>query len=379
MKNELENIDQLFKNAFENYEAHVDASAWNNIQQPIGSSAGNAAASSNAASIASKSIFLKVASAIVISSAVVATSIIVYNNYNTPTTPLSENLTPANEEQVVTPITVAETPTTNPEINTNTNEPAIIKEASAEIEKVTYEKVATTTPSTTEKPTNSSEKVATSSTTSTEKNTSSTTEKANTVTANSTIPSPNNNQNNSVLSPAPTPFVIEVKTNVTKGDAPLYVEFNAEGNATKYKWNFNDGSKNEEQATVYHTFLKPGTYEVILEAKDKYNQTTSSTIHIEVTSSIKSSLAEIKKIITPNGDGKNDILKIEGENIESFQVSVLNQNGKPIFEWNTIDGFWDGRDMNNNILPDGTYYISGVAIGVDGVKHLIKQSITLRK
>lgn len=372
MKNELENIDQLFKSTFENYEANVDASVWNTIQQSIGISVGNTAAAS---SVASKSVLLKIASAIIISSAVVATSIIVYNNNKTA--PSTESSIIENKNNIIEPIAVLETQISNSEINTVV-ESTNIQEPNTEIQKEINIIEENTKKTTAEK------EIVVAVNNSSDNKINSVNENKDVISKSSSTATKNNENASSSSTPTtktttPEPLTVELKTNTTKGDAPLDVEFFAEGNAVKYHWNFNDDTKNSDQQNVYHTFLKPGIYVVSLEVKDNNNSTQLLETTIEVTSTIKSSLDEIPTIFTPNNDGKNDILKIEGENIESFQASVLNQNGKPIFEWNTIDGFWDGRDMNNNILPDGTYYISGVAIGVDGVKHLIKQSITLRK
>jgi len=372
VKNELDNIDQLFKNTFENYKANVDASVWNTIQQSIGASVGNTAAAS---SVASKSVLLKIASAIIISSTVVATSILVYNNNKTA--PATENAIIENENNIIEPITVLETPIPNAEINTAV-ESTNIQEPTTEIQKEINKSKENTKKITTEK-----EKIDVA-TNSSDNKINPVNENKDVISKSSSTATKNNENTSSSSTPTsktttPEPLAVELKTNTTKGDAPLDVEFFAEGNAVKYRWNFNDGTKNIEQSNAYHTFTNPGIYTVTLEVEGNNNQTKILKTTIEVTSTIKSSLAEIPTIFTPNNDGKNDILKIEGKNIESFQVSVLNQNGKPIFEWNTLDGFWDGRDMNNNPLPIGTYYISGVAIGVDGVKHLIKQSITLRK
>jgi len=371
VKNELDNIDQLFKTTFENYEANVDASVWNTIQQSIGASVGNTAAAS---SVASKSALLKIASAIIISSVVVVSSVLIYNNFNTP---LTENAIIENENNIIEPMAVLETQIPNSEINTVV-ESTNIQEPNTEIQKEINIIEENTKKITAEK------EIVVAANNSSDNKINPVNENKDVISKSSSAATKNNE--NTSLSSTPTtktttpePLAVELKTNTTKGDAPLDVEFFAEGNAVKYRWDFNDGTKNSDQQNVYHTFLKPGIYVVSLEVKDNNNSSQLLETTIEVTSTIKSSLAEIPTIFTPNNDGKNDILKIEGENIESFQVSVMNQNGKPIFEWNTIDGFWDGRDMNNNILPDGTYYISGVAIGVDGVKHLIKQSITLRK
>ena len=170
---------------------------------------------------------------------------------------------------------------------------------------------------------------------------------------------------------------VKLKASTKKGDAPLYVEFNVVGEAADYQWYVDGITKSGEN--VYHTFDNPGKYEVLLTVKDKQGKTKTITENIEVLSLVKSSISDIQNIFTPNGDGKNDILLIEGENIKEFKAVVYNQNGTVIFEWNTISGFWDGKDMNNQPVPDGTYFLVINALGEDNKPYEFKQSVTLRK
>jgi gliding motility-associated-like protein len=71
-------------------------------------------------------------------------------------------------------------------------------------------------------------------------------------------------------------------------------------------------------------------------------------------------------IITPNGDGKNEIFVIESENITSLRVQVRDMNGRLIHEWNNLHGFWDGRLGNGDQAPEGTYLINIFAVRADG-------------
>ncbi len=71
-------------------------------------------------------------------------------------------------------------------------------------------------------------------------------------------------------------------------------------------------------------------------------------------------------IITPNGDGKNEIFVIRSENISSLQVQVRDLNGRVVHEWDNLHGFWDGRLGNGDLAPEGTYLINIFAIRADG-------------
>jgi gliding motility-associated-like protein len=72
---------------------------------------------------------------------------------------------------------------------------------------------------------------------------------------------------------------------------------------------------------------------------------------------IVNSLDKIPNVITPNGDGVNDLWKIP--QMESFPhaiIRVIDMAGKLVFE--SAAGYpvpWDGRDKGTQ-LPMGTYY-----------------------
>ena len=66
----------------------------------------------------------------------------------------------------------------------------------------------------------------------------------------------------------------------------------------------------------------------------------------------------IPTVITPNGDGKNDLFHVE--NIESFTSSelvVLNRWGSEVYRSAPYLNNWGGTDQNMEALTEGTYYI----------------------
>lgn len=71
-------------------------------------------------------------------------------------------------------------------------------------------------------------------------------------------------------------------------------------------------------------------------------------------------VVKVYKVITPNGDNRNDYLKIDGLDCGGNDVNTLqvfNRWGNMVFEADNYNpaAFWDGT-YNGNPVPDGTYF-----------------------
>ena len=76
------------------------------------------------------------------------------------------------------------------------------------------------------------------------------------------------------------------------------------------------------------------------------------------------------KFFTPNGDGKNDIWKIEGADDGSFTVadiSIYNRFGVLLFQSDASNFGWDGLSKGK-ILPSNTYWFKVILKGINGRK-----------
>ena len=61
---------------------------------------------------------------------------------------------------------------------------------------------------------------------------------------------------------------------------------------------------------------------------------------------------EVPNVITPNGDGVNDVFTIKNiEAVESSTVLIFDRWGKKIFESHNYKNDWDGGNA-----ADGTYF-----------------------
>lgn len=370
MKKDLNHIDEIFKNSLENFEANVDPSIWTNVSQSIGNTVGTTSVGGAAASGVSKSILFYAAASIIATATVVGSVYLLNNNkpkqkpieQTTITTPILEEHT---EMQVVTedktenivdeesrttliteeseaPLTLSNQLVNNEEVETKNTTNEILETSTQTVDEIIVNKNSTETKTTIVKP--------------------ETKENTNQKTAQET---------------ATKEFNISIRSNVKKGKAPLDVEFGVSGEGVSYLWDFGDNTSISSEESPYHTFKKPGTYKVTLTAIDEDANVKVSYQIIEVEKNKISKLDEIQNVFSPNGDGINDIIKVDGENITKFHAAVMDSKGNLIYEWESIDGFWDGRDNNNNILPKGTYYLIVTATGEDGEQHIDKKSIQL--
>jgi gliding motility-associated-like protein len=371
VKKEFNHIEDIFKDAFDGFEANVDPSVWSTIQSNIGT--GNGATPnhpvSSIVSSTSKAILTKfiAGAAIFVGLATVTYYLVVDDTTQEINKSTAENsLTTTQKMLVEDTEQIKNTNPTSSNVRLENNEqttistPPIIATKNKVAEEKTVKNNINNEESITEN------KVAEKSTSTQQNNTP--TEKQNTQ---------ENQKNTERKVVEPINLTVKIKANTLKGKAPLDVEFNVEGNAVAYSWDFGDGSAISSQENSFHTFSNPGKYTIKLTAIDKNANAKTVLQVITVESNHSSSLSAVPTVFSPNGDGINDIIKIDGENIKEFTALVRDAKGDLVFEWKSLEGFWDGRDLNNQLLPQGVYYIVVVAIGEDGENHTIKQRIQL--
>lgn len=368
MKKDFNNIEEIFKNAFDGFEANVDPSVWSNIQSNI--SAGNGVPNnpSSVVASASKAVLTKIVAGVVIATGL-ATSVYYLSDTNKEVeTPNSTVVTQNNQVSNQAALTPAVKETQNVTSTTHTNEVSIQNNSEKTSESIEKQiKVDNNTKLDKQPTVKTDNKV--------QPNAVATSQNNNTVAGTNTGNTANNIADKKATEQLD--LTVKIKASQTKGKAPLDVEFNVDGNAVAYSWDFGDGSEISGQENSFHTFAAPGKYTVKLTAIDKNANAKTVLQVITVEQNIKSTLSTIPTVFSPNADGINDVIKIDGENIKSFTAIVRDSKGNVVFEWKTLEGFWDGRDLNNQNLPKGTYYIVVVAVGVDGENHMRKQSIQL--
>lgn len=131
---------------------------------------------------------------------------------------------------------------------------------------------------------------------------------------------------------------------------------NTSSNATDYYWAFGNGNSSTEEDPS-NTYFSNGTYTItqVVTGALGCSDSTSASITINTVTTKVETL--IPNAISPNGDGKNDIWKLDFINLlyPEARVEVYNQWGQQVFFSKGYNFAWDGI-YNGELLPDGTYY-----------------------
>jgi len=172
-----------------------------------------------------------------------------------------------------------------------------------------------------------------------------------------------------------------IQASVISGKVPLDVIFDVDGeNIVSYSWDFGDDLSTSDIASPFHTFNEPGQYKVKLIVLDKYANTKTLIKIINVEKNISSSIGAVQNAFSPNGDGNNDMFIIKtGQNISVFNARIKTLKGEDVYEWNSIEKGWDGRDKSGKMMTPGAYILIVYAKGIDGVEYPINKVITITK
>lgn len=107
-------------------------------------------------------------------------------------------------------------------------------------------------------------------------------------------------------------------------------------------------SKNEEPVAE----VKSNSEAKSTKAEDRKETTTTIKEIVPEASSLQFNMPNV---FTPNGDGNNDLLVMNVENVSDFVVIVLDANSKVVFKSEDPNFSWDGRNTNGDMLPAGNY------------------------
>jgi gliding motility-associated-like protein len=141
-----------------------------------------------------------------------------------------------------------------------------------------------------------------------------------------------------------------------------------------YFWDFGDSTYSSDYSPV-HVYTGVGDYTVQLIVIDTAGcvDTLRRVIEIKPTSFIY-----IPNTFTPNGDGKNEIFQVYSYNVSSVVGQIYNRWGVMLYEWDSVEGGWDGR-VDGNAVQNDTYVYRVVTTDLNNVRQEHYGRITLAR
>lgn len=135
------------------------------------------------------------------------------------------------------------------------------------------------------------------------------------------------------------------------------VEFTdqSKGKIKDWQWDYGDNTGSVLQDAPHSYPLDTGTYSIRLIVTDSNNCTDSSKQKIFLTADY---VFYSPNSFTPNGDGLNDVFKVESSLIVSseYKMSIYDRWGQSVFESAKINEGWDGKlKGTSEIAGDGVY------------------------
>jgi gliding motility-associated-like protein len=144
--------------------------------------------------------------------------------------------------------------------------------------------------------------------------------------------------------------------NITEGNTvPVgtLVNFvNTSTNADTYLWNISCNGASLTSENFSATFVDTGNccINLISTAVSGCNDTVRKCINI-----VKEAVVIIPNVFTPNGDGNNEVFKINSSGLKTLNCAIFDRWGLKMYEWDGINGYWDGN-AKSGPAPDGTYF-----------------------
>ena len=131
---------------------------------------------------------------------------------------------------------------------------------------------------------------------------------------------------------------------------------NTSTNATDYYWEFGNSSSSIDENPT-NTYFSNGTYTITQYVTGALGCSDSTSLSITINTVTNEITTLIPNAISPNGDGKNDIWKLDFINLlyPEAHVEIYNQWGQQLFRSKGYNYPWDGT-YNGEPLPEGTYY-----------------------
>jgi gliding motility-associated-like protein len=152
---------------------------------------------------------------------------------------------------------------------------------------------------------------------------------------------------------------------------------NQSSQSGRYVWNFGDGSVEEYDKYVEHTYPDTGKYQVRLVAFNAGGCADTFTQFINVINVSEPHISS--NAITPNGDNLNDDVYVIIKDETYFTFTVVDRSGQIVFQTTDKNRHWAGKNQSTGSdCPAGSYFFSATYIlKTSNQPQTIRGSITL--
>lgn len=125
--------------------------------------------------------------------------------------------------------------------------------------------------------------------------------------------------------------------------------------AVSYSWNFGDGATSVSM-NPSHTYYGNGNYYVVLQVTNALGCIDSAIRFIAINTVTTEITTLIPTVISPNGDGSNDVWKLDFLKLgyPNAHIEIYNEWGQTVFTSDGYENPWDGT-YNGEPVPDGNY------------------------
>ena len=175
-----------------------------------------------------------------------------------------------------------------------------------------------------------------------------------------------------VLTPPPVVFAGDDTAVLSGQPLPLdAIDVNNSG-FTQYAWTPASGLNNAAVQDPIAQITGNITYTVVATTADGCSGTGSIVIVVVANSNIV-----VPNAFTPNGDGRNDVLRVDAIGIRDFKYfSVFNRWGQEVFTTSNQGIGWDGT-RGGQVQPPGVYVWAAMGLDFSGKQVLRKGTVIL--
>jgi len=117
-------------------------------------------------------------------------------------------------------------------------------------------------------------------------------------------------------------------------------------------WSFGDGSISTF-TFITHSYTQAGYYPVIVKTTTPAGCLLSDTLYVRIYDEV---IFEVPNVFTPNGDNVNDYFFVRTRFIKELNGQIFNRWGNLMFEFQSVNDQWDGKNKEGIEASDGTYY-----------------------